>query len=133
MTTTHLRPAAAALLAFAVACGSNPPPGQVNYDRNRINSTEIQEALSRNITNAWDLVQTSRPMWLRQSATGLGGSAQQLVVFENTIRLGGVAALRNVPLGNVSAIRFLSPSEAGGEFGTDVNYGAIQIITNTGR
>jgi hypothetical protein len=128
-----LRPLAAGLLVLAAACGSNPPPGSVNYDRNRISASEVQDALSRNITNAWDLIQSARPMWLRQASTGLGGSAQQIVVFENTTRLGGITALRNMPLSNVSAIRWLSPSEAGGEFGTDVNYGAIQIITNTGR
>lgn len=133
MPKTMLRPACAALLVVLAACGGNPPPGRVNYDRNRISADEIQEALGRNITNAYDLIQSQRPMWLRQSSTGLGGSAQQLVVFENTIRLGGINVLRNIPLSNVSAIRWLSPSEAGGEFGTDVNYGAIQVVTNTGR
>lgn len=133
MRRPFLRPCAAALLALAAACGGNPAPGSVNFDRNRISPAEIEEGSARNVTNAYDLIQSIRPNWLRPTRTGLGGAANEIVVYENQTRIGSIATLRNVPLANISAIRWLSASEAGGEFGQDVNYGAIQIITRTGR
>ncbi len=132
-----VRAAACAALALGAACassgGSASPSAGPRYERNRISSDEIAQGLSRNINNAYDLIQSMRPQWIRTGSTGFGGAASTLAVFEDNNRLGGVEALRSYPLGNVSAIRFLQPSEAGALFGLDVNYGAIQIQTRTGR
>ena len=128
-----LRRHAVAALALLAACGGTPPPGRANYDRNQINAAEIEDGISRGISNAYDLIVSSRSMWLRSSRSGMGGSAAQIVVFENSNRLGNVSVLRNVPLSSIASIRFLSPSEAGAMFGLDVQNGAIQVISRTGR
>jgi len=131
--TTTLRLAAALALGSLVACSANPGGGAAAPDRNRISQPEIQAAMERGIGNAYDLVMNSRPQWFRTYSTGMGGAASQLMVFENNNRLGGIDMLRNLPLANTDYIRFLSPSEAGGLFGLDVQQGAIQVVTRTGR
>lgn len=138
------RPLALATLILAAACAGNTQTAgdgataaassqRAGYDRNRISPEEIVEASGRNIMNAYDLIQSARPQWLRATASGMGGSAGQIIVFENRNRMGTVEQLRGMTLTNIESIRYLTPSEAQIAFGLDVNNGAIQVISRTGR
>lgn len=126
----RLRLAVAVAIPFALAAcaSSGAAPGGSGYDRNRISPNEITAAQDRNVNNVYDLVLSTRPTWLRLTSGGFGGSAQRLAVYMDRTPMGGVEALRSVTLANVNYVRYLAPSEAGGEFGLDVNYGVIQIV-----
>ena len=131
------------LLPLILACGGNPNPSAsastpLRYDRNRISEEETDQARTRGVRDAYDLVRSLRPQWLRSSGSGFGGRSETVAVFMDNNRLDNPQlrapdALRQVPLTAIRAMRWLSASEAGGLFGMDVNYGAIQIVTLSSR
>ncbi len=132
MPRPRLLLAAALLLPLAVSCGRNPNPpaaGPTRYDRSRISPDEIADARARNLSNVHELVAALRPQWLRQAGSLSGGSSGQVVVYLDNVRQGGIEALRAFTLPAVQSVRWLSPSEAGGMFGLNVNGGVIQILT----
>ncbi len=129
---------AALLLPIALGCGGVPnpdaTPAPARYDRNRISEEEVNQARTRGVRDAYDLVRSLRPQWLRTSGSGFGGRSEQIAVYMDNSRLDNpqlraADALRQIPLTNIGWMRWLSASEAGGMFGMDVNYGAIQIVT----
>jgi hypothetical protein len=115
--------------AVAAGCAASRTRSGLPYDRNSISPPEIAEAMRRNVSNAYDLVRSTRPEWLREAASAFGGTAGQVVVFADQTRVGGVGSLRSMPLRAISWIRYLGPSEAAAEFGRDVQRGAIQVVT----
>ncbi len=132
MHRTRLILAAALLLPLALSCGRNPNPsaaGPTRYDRSRIGPEEIADARARNLSNVYELVSALRPQWLRRAGSGFGGSSAQVVVYLDNLRQGGIEALRSFTLPSVQSVRWLSPSEAGGMFGLNVNSGVIQVLT----
>lgn len=138
MHRTRLALAAALLLPLALSCGGNPNPSAAGtpparYDRSRIGPEEIADARARNMSNVYDLVAALRPQWLRQAGSLSRGSSGQVVVYLDNIRQGGIEALRAYTLPSVQSVRWLSPSEAGGMFGLNVNGGVIQVLTISSR
>lgn len=124
------------LLAFTVtACASAGAAGEdtTRRDARRITAEEIAEASQ---TDAYDLVRTLRPAWLRKRG---GGSASTLsagatadtdiaVVMDN-VQMGGPEALRQIPLSAIRWMEFVDAMTATQRWGTGYPYGAIVVHT----
>ena len=89
-------------------------------------------------TNAFDAVSQLRPHWLisarQRSPTDRegGGAAGVIIVYLDGTRLGTLETLRQVPLGDVSEIRYYDAREATNLFGTGHPAGAINVRRNSG-
>jgi hypothetical protein len=131
-----LRPARAFLLigiAGLTACASAPrtasePEVTVRRaDRNLITADEI--ATSGAIT-ARQAVERLRPHMLsRQSVTSIrGGNADQLQVYIDNQRHGGIDQLANIQAPEIQEIRYMSGVDATNRYGTGHSAGVILVI-----
>jgi hypothetical protein len=122
-------------LALIVALGCAPPQdgGDSNNarpDRNVITLPEVQAArIDNGIDNAYELLRTLRPMWLRKRGSNSIQYEGDIVVYLNNARFGGPEALRQVETINITSIRYYDPGAATFKFGTGHEHGAIQIST----
>lgn len=88
------------------------------------------EALDTGAANAYEVVQARRPNWLhRRGAHTAGGGTDDIVVYLNDARLGGLESLRQVAAANVGEIRFYDAAAANYRFGRGHLNGAIQVVT----
>lgn len=113
--------------ALVLVLGCTPRPGggessNTRPDRNVITLPEVQAA---RIDNAYELVRTLHPMWLRKRGSYEG----EIVVYLNEARLGGPEALRHVETTNIAWIRYYDPGAANFKFGSGHQHGAIQVST----
>jgi hypothetical protein len=136
----------ALLLLLTAGCASSASEhrGSASRDSNPITLEEIDEA---GTTNAFELVQAKRPMWLRMRGTqsfnegargvgaGIGAGASvsstpgqtPILVYLGTARLGGPESLRQVDLRTISSIDYLGRAAADYRFGPGHLHGAIVI------
>ena len=93
--------------------------------------------------NAYELVSTLRQQWLvvrglhshTESAQGHGEGfeltiqpgANKIIVYMDDIRLGGVAAMKDIPSDMLTSARFLDAREATYRFGSGHTHGAILL------
>lgn len=121
-------------VAWACSSGSGQPGRTApSSDENVITSEELATASASNL---FDAIRQLRPRWMERGApTALRGPQYQggLAVYVDRIREGGTEALRSIPLGMVQSVRYLSASQAQGEFGLDNVQGAIQVVTRRAR
>jgi len=122
-------------LALMVTLGCAPPQGggdsnNARPDRNLITLPEVQAARIDNaIDNAYDLVRTLHPMWLRKRGSTSINYEGDIVVYLDNVRLGGPDALRQVETISITSIRYYDPGAANFKFGTGHEHGAIQVST----
>jgi len=85
--------------------------------------------------NAYDLIQSTRPRWLRgrgpQSFTDRGAGA--VVIYLDGTRIGGASTLRRIMASDMEAAEFLTASEAMSRYGMNHSGGAILITTRRPR
>lgn len=111
------------------------PKKSVKGRANLITEEEITTAAA-GLQNVFLVVQRLRPQMLRVRSGSTGGgsssgdvSANELLVYLDSQRIGGVDALREVQTTSVREIRYLNASDATTLFGTGHMGGAIQVIT----
>lgn len=136
--------AVAALVCTASAVSAQST-SRIKKDPNQIVSEEIR---STSATNAFELVQSLRPRWLRISgrqttrtqATGtinpMGGSGvaqvmdePEIIVYMNNTRFGTVESLRDLSVGSLSSLEFVTPAKATMRWGAGHMHGAIVVRT----
>jgi carboxypeptidase family protein len=92
------------------------PAGDTNRAVQRSRSSDIltkEEFEGSTASDALDLVQQYRPMWLRtRPESNVDPTAGQVEVFENGIRSGPVTRLRDIPARAVREMRYLTASQA---------------------
>jgi hypothetical protein len=124
--------AAAQDSAVAPAPAKKPPKGRANL----ITEEEIA-FLGGTLQTAYAIVQRLRPAMLRvrsgnsSSASEGGGSdvgSNDIMVYLDNQKLGGVRALEEITLSQIKEIRYLNASDATTLFGTGNMAGAIQIV-----
>lgn len=117
------------LLAFVAACVSSG--GRPATDRRpETDVITLEEIQSAHWQNAYELVQTLRPRWLRNHGPdSILGETPDVQVHLDDNRLGGTAALRNIATADIASIRFVDPVSAAGRWGGDHANGAIIITT----
>ncbi len=130
------------LALLAIAAVHVPAEAQkVKKDPNRITLEEIEASSGQ---NAYDLISSQRPAWLRTRGTNtlrtqpvnspLGGTIQvperqEIVVYVDGTRFGNQDMLRQLPISEVSSVEFLNASNATTRFGTGHTHGAILVVT----
>lgn len=113
------------------ATPSSAPAARRSGDPNRLTLAEIEA--TPGLTTAYDAVQRLRPNWLRVSGARAGDG--QIVVFQNTTRMGTVDALRQVSIEVVGSMRYLDTLDANNQLpvsGLGPVGGAI-VISTRGR
>ncbi len=94
-----------------------------------------EEIRASTATDAFELIQASRPGWLRlrgtQSIRGTQDDSDrgEIIVYVNQSRLGGISELRNMPIGGITSVEFVDAATATQRWGTGHSYGAIVIST----
>jgi hypothetical protein len=127
MRKLSIVPSLLVVLALASACA--PPsskPGTPPARGTVITTEEVRSASG--ISNAFDLVQSLRPAWLRNMATDRV-NATQVVVYLDDTRLGGPEALRQIAAGSVTSVQRLDSRAAQFRFGSGHTSGAIVVST----
>jgi len=134
-----------ALLAViaATSIASLPLEAQNRSRRDR-NQLDTEEIRASSASNAYDLVKTLRPAWLRtRGTTSLGtitiadptsptGSSAvpvppEILVYLDGIRFGNQESLQNIGVSDVARLEFLDSGAATQRFGTGHPHGAIII------
>jgi hypothetical protein len=125
------RPLHLILASALVACASGASRLGTSpaHDANVADIAEIRAAQAQGVTTAYDLVTLRHANWMRTTAVNTRGQMSTASVWLDGQRLGGLSSLRSVLLSTVTQIRYLSPSEAQGQFGLNNLGGAIAVST----
>lgn len=126
-----------AALTFAGGCVSSPSangagagatPG-ASGQRSRTASITADEARETGASNAYDVVQSLRPMWLRTRGTQSVTQDVGIAIYLDNTRLGGLETLRQVGVADVESIQYYSAAQAQARWGQDNAQGAIVVVT----
>lgn len=107
-------------------------------DRNKLTVEEIAE--KDGIANALEAIKRLRSNWLRIRASGIAGSSAsdnysagkpELAIYVDDVRMqGGVNDLKEIRVGEIEEISYLSGNNALARYGNGHEYGAIFVKTN---
>jgi hypothetical protein len=149
MKTRILVPLALSALTACAAGGSGSTTPRAGS-----NLIALEEISRTGAQNAYQVVESLRPAWLRtrgvqslsesthtvgrdgrggQTVAGDGGvtipnaGRPQVIAYLGTMRLGPVSSLREIPAADIGSIRFLSPAQATHRFGANHTHGAIVV------
>lgn len=114
-----LLPGLAACAAGGTGTGSGETTG-VRRASNRISAEELATVAELDLQTA---INRLRPSWLRQ---GTRGSSPQ-VILDGSPQQGGVGVLASIRVSDVTALEFMSASDATTRFGTGYTSGAIVV------
>jgi hypothetical protein len=125
---TSLRVVCVVLLALSLsACASTPAPERSERSgRAMLTNTEIH---STNYADAYSVVQSLRPEWLRAPAANSFRSSDQIQVYLDGNRMGGTDQLRQIMTRSIMSMQFLTGLEASQRWGLNHGGGAIVIST----
>ena len=112
-----------ALPALLAACATTGTGGasSATSDSPRLTQEEIVAA---DLPTAYDLVDRLRRPWLRRDAV-TGGDVE---VYMDNRKIGGAAALREIPSVDVGALEYLPNDEAIRRWGSQVT-GSVIVVT----
>jgi hypothetical protein len=119
---------------LGTACATSPAgtaagqQAQPHSQRDRITAEELATI---DVQNALQAVQRLRPSFLQPHGggqTSLTLGPQQVVVYMDQTRMGGPAALADIPITEVKEIQYLDGPDATQRFGTGHGSGAIIVI-----
>jgi hypothetical protein len=118
---TSARLAFLAVLLVACATGGTSATGSASSASNsRLTSEEIVAA---NLPTAYDLVERLRRPWLRRDAA----TGQDVTVYMDNQKLGGVETLREIPAVDVAEMEYVPSDKAIMCWGQDAKGGAIVV------
>ena len=115
------------LAAMLVSCSSS---SRTSYPSGRqTNIISADEISMTSSTNAYDLIRSLRPQWLRGRGQKsiYNPSASYPVVYVNGVRHGTPETLGGISTTNISLVKFLNANEATILYGLDHASGAILI------
>jgi len=119
-------PPAGAPATIVGATPATPAARAPRRDRNKIVEEELAD---RNETDALAFIQNTRPQWLRVRGRSSMALSEQVWVYRNGSKLGGLATLRQVSLAELRGAEYLDGSKATERFGADHGAGAILLST----
>lgn len=133
----NLRHAIGALLVLQLCAGVSPAEAQKGRRNDVITAEEIAKSSAN---NAYDLVKSLRPAWLRPRGISTGRPTVDAVgemgdpgggmgVYVDGVRVGGLDQLSNVEAQRIQEMRFLNASDATLKYGTGHTQGAIEVTT----
>lgn len=112
------------LVVLLAGCASTGSGSYRNMDE--LTLEEIQES---DYENAYDIVRTMRPRWLRTRGPTSFNSNNPIMVYVDGTRMGGPDELSMIPRLSIQGMRYYSPTEAQGRWGLNHTNGAIEVIT----
>ncbi|MEK6687386.1 MAG: hypothetical protein AABZ01_02850 [Gemmatimonadota bacterium] len=125
------------VLLGLVALSAQPAQAQKG-DRNKLTIEEIVE--KDGIPNALEAIKRLRSNWLRVRSSGIAGSSAsdnyssgkpELAVYVDDVRMhGGVNDLKEIRVGEIEEISYMSGNSALARYGNGHEYGAIFVKTN---
>lgn len=119
------------LVASAGACaGGMARSGAPPADARVIAGDEIR---ATNVENAYELVRSLRPQWMRTRGQQSIHHDPGIRVYLDNTALGSLDALRQLHPQNIESIRFLDAAAANYRFGTGHTQGAIVVISRFSR
>lgn len=121
------------LLAFVLVSTACAPAIDPQYadSGSRANSTVIlrEDIAASSATNAYDLIRGLHPFWLQKRGAHSVQGADDIVVYIDNARFGGVASLRQIQLMSIMEVRYFDAAAANYRFGPGHSQGAIQLLT----
>jgi hypothetical protein len=132
-TTRSILPAL--LLLAAPACASRPAEGpEPRATRAKFDVISREEIDTRAWSNAYDLVTTLRPQWVRQRGPDtLNGQVTPVQAYLDNVRLPGVASLAQISTAGLVSIEWVDGVEAAARWGLGHSQGAIVLLTRAAR
>jgi hypothetical protein len=126
MRTASVRPAILSLLV--AACAARTPSGQGPLpDRDVLTQADLVE---HHFATAYEAVQALRPNWMQvRGANTLLNPQNQVIVYLNDTRLGGVDTLKQITTPAIVTIRHLDGIAATARWGLDHGQGVILVTT----
>lgn len=116
-----------AAFALVTACASAPAGEGATArsgDPDLLTRAEIDRG---QWTDAYTLVQSLRPRWLRPRGPDSFENPGAVQVYVDGTRLGGVSLLRTLPTTAMQRLEWIDPVEAAGRWGLDHAHGVISI------
>lgn len=114
-------------LSITVGCASQVRTAEgASENRSLITREQI---LSRHFSTAYDAVYSIRGNWLIARGKESLNRAVEIQVYQDGVRMGGLAALRNIATETVQYIRFYSGIEATTHWGLGHGRGVIFVVT----
>lgn len=127
MTQAWRLTAAVAMLSVATAgCSTRSESGTTRSSAKTITTAEMQASGHQ---DAYSLVQSLRPQWLRVRGTSSFNLTETVQVYLDGSRLGGPDHLRQISTHSISSLRYLDGLEATQRWGLDHGAGAIVVST----
>lgn len=124
----RLRYLSTMLFAVALACASSGTSAAT--PRRSTTTISGEEIASTGVSTVYDAIQRLRPQWLTSSRMRGSGTSDALQVYLDMNRFGTMEALRQLPVGGISEVRYLSAAEATNRYGTGHSGGVILILMN---
>lgn len=90
------------------------------------------EIAANHFVTAYDVVEGTHQSWFQTRGPDSFASPTQVIVYLDGVRLGGIAALRNIPAGDVAYIRHYNGIDATARWGLDHGAGVIFVATRLG-
>jgi hypothetical protein len=120
-------PSGGAAPAVSPAPAAAPAPRPPRRDRNRLTREDLA---ARTESDLLALLQGARPSWLRaRGPVSITQQSEQVWVYRDGIRMGGVQVLEQMRPGEVREIEFLPGHEATQRYGLDHGAGAIVVTS----
>ena len=116
-------------LALTLSACAPAASGSGGRNINVLTRAEIEEA---NHMNALELVRSERPQWLFRRGNRTVSGESDIVVYLDGTRIGGPAALADIPTISIQGMRFYSDREAQFKWGVGHLHGAIEVISSRG-
>jgi hypothetical protein len=120
-------------LAIGAACASGGAGSTTGVraapsrDRNVLTLEDLERVAA---SNMYDAVRTLRPEWLRVQPTIIRSGAEgSVLVYLDGVQYGDPSALRQISVGVVQEVRYLSAPEAQARYGTQDLHGVIAVTT----
>jgi hypothetical protein len=121
---------AAFAVVLSLACTAGKQIDTEGVPRGALTAEDLEEFAQVSLYTAIERV---RPRWLRQRSNPSIRGPAPVIVYVDNIRMGGVAALYNVPVEALQWVRFVSGNDATTRYGLGVVSGVIEVITTSRR
>ena len=115
---------------MATACSTNSGSPSPHPDSHLLTEQEIRTASH---TDAYSMIQSLRPLWLRQRGPTSFRSRSPIKVYVDNSLLGDVDYLKQISTISIVSIRFMDGLEASNRWGLDHGNGAIMIASRKGN
>ena len=96
----------------------------------RHNLIQLEQIREQHVSDAYDLIRTLRPQWLRSRghrSFHFNKTAPDLTVYVNDSKYGDIDSLSSIPTEQIKEIRFMNAGEAAIRYGWNHSGGAILI------